>query len=457
MNDPALDWLTEQRGRILDDFDALLRIPGISTDPSYAGDVARAAAWVAASMERAGLGVEVARTDGHPVVIGRHVADAAAPTLLVYAHYDVQPADPLDEWTTPPFEPSVRDGIVYGRGAADDKAQVILQVAAAEAALSTGGLPVNLILLFEGEEEVGSPNLATLVRRRADDLAADHVVIADSMMFAPGRPSLIFGTRGLAYLEIEVEAAGRDLHSGQYGGAVANPVHALARIIASFHDDTGRVAVEGFYDAVADAPGEVRDAWRELGYDEAAFQASAGGAPPTGEAGWSTPERLWIRPCLDVNGIVGGYTGPGKKTVLPGRASAKVSTRLVPDQDPGRVADLLERHVRRHAPPDVTVHVRRHQANHPWRADPDTLLYDAASAALEGAFGVAPARVCHGGTLPIARDFAGMLTPSVAVMGFALPGANMHAPDEWIPADQLHRGAAAMVRLYRELATRSRT
>jgi acetylornithine deacetylase/succinyl-diaminopimelate desuccinylase-like protein len=387
-------------------------------------------------------------------VLGRHDAGPDAPTLLVYAHYDVQPADPLDEWRTPPFEPTVLEDVLYARGAADDKAQVVLQIAAAEAALATGGLPVNLVLLFEGEEEVGSPSLTTFVSEHADELATDHAVIADSMMFAPDRPSLIFGMRGMAYVEVTVRVADHDLHSGQYGGAVPNPAHLLARVVASFHDDAGRVAVDGFYDRVRPVSAELRQAWADLGFDESAFQRSAGGAPLSGEEGWSTPERLWIRPCLDVNGMVSGYTGPGKKTVLPAVASAKVSCRLVPDQDPDRIADLLRDHIEARVPDGVQVEVRAHQANQPWRADPEGALFDAASAALHRVYGVPPVRVAHGGTLPIAREFANHLTPSVAVMGFALPGANMHAPNEWIPVAQLERGARTMVGLYRQLATR---
>jgi acetylornithine deacetylase/succinyl-diaminopimelate desuccinylase-like protein len=380
------------------------------------------------------------------------VADPDAPTLLVYAHYDVQPADPLGEWRSPPFELTRERENLLARGAADDKAQVIVQIAAAEAALQTSGLPVNLILLFEGEEEVGSTHLAPFIAERRKSLAADHAVIADSMMFSPDRPSLIFGMRGMAYVEIEVVGSGHDLHSGQYGGAVPNPVHALARILASFHDADGRVAVEGFYNGVRDVPAELREGWASMGYDEAAFQRSAGGASLTGEPGYSTPERLWIRPCLDVNGILGGYTGPGKKTVLPGRASAKVSCRLVPDQDPHEVIELLKRHVRGHAAPGVEVSVRTFQANPPFRSDPTGALFQSAARALEEIYGVEPARVAHGGSLPIAWTLADEVTPSVAVMGLALPGANMHAPNEWIPESQVARWMRAMVRLYRELA-----
>ncbi|UCC25231.1 MAG: dipeptidase [Gemmatimonadales bacterium] len=447
-------FIQDNLARYLDEFAELVAIRSISTDPAYAGEVAEAAEWVSRRMTEAGLEAEIHHTEGHPLVVGRHHAGPDAPTLLVYAHYDVQPADPEEEWRSPPFQ-LTRDGDdLVARGAADDKAQVILQIAAAEAALQSGTLPVNLILLFEGEEEVGSVHLTPFVARNRESLATDHAVIADSMMFSRARPSLIFGMRGVAYVEIEATGAGRDLHSGQYGGAVPNPVHALARIIASFHDGTGRVAVPGFYDRVREVPAGLREAWRGLGYDEEAFRGSAGGASLTGEPGFATHERLWIRPCLDVNGIVGGYTGPGKKTVLPGRASAKVSCRLVPDQDPEEIIQLLKDHIARQAPEGVQLRVTGVQANPPFLAEPSGPLFDAASRALEEVYGVEPARVAHGGTLPIARDFAELLTPSVAVLGFALPGANMHAPNEWIPSSQVEKGIRSMVRLYAGLAAR---
>jgi acetylornithine deacetylase/succinyl-diaminopimelate desuccinylase-like protein len=445
-------YIAQHLARFHDDFAELVAIPSISTDPAHASDVRKAAGWVRRRMVEAGLDAAIHETGGHPLVVGRHHAGMDAPTLLVYAHYDVQPADPLGEWRSPPFELTRGGDDFVARGAADDKAQVILQIAAAEAALRTWGLPVNLILLFEGEEEVGSPNLAPWVTAHRLEARADHVVIADSIMFAPGRPSVIFGMRGLAYLEIEVRTGSHDLHSGQYGGAVPNPIHVLARIIASLHDADGRVAVEGFYEDVLEAPAALRWEWSELGFDEAAFQRHAGGAALYGEPGYSTPERLWVRPCLDVNGIVGGYTGPGKKTVLPASASAKVSARLVPDQDPERVTALLRRHVLARAPEGVEVTLTAHQANRPFRSDPSGPLFGAASRALADVFGVPAVSVAHGGTLPIARHFAELITPSVAVMGFALPGANMHAPNEWIPVEQLEKGMKTMVRLYGELA-----
>lgn len=448
-------YIDQNLTRFRDELFELLRIPSISTDPAYADRVQEAARWVAARMEGAGLAAEIVQTDRHPLVVGRHEAGPDAPTLLIYAHYDVQPADPLEAWTSPPFEPEVRDGVLYARGAADDKHQVMIQIAAAESALAGEGLPVNLILLFEGEEEVGSRSLEPYVRDHGPALGADHVVIADSLMFKPDTPSLIFGMRGMAYFEIVVRAADHDLHSGQYGGAVPNPAHALARIIDSFHDEHGRVTVDGFYDDVADAPPGARERWRTIGYDEEAFRRTAGGAHLTGEEGFATWERLWIRPCLDVNGMISGYTGPGNKTVLPGAASAKVSCRLVPEQDPEKIADAFHRHVRAHAAEGVEVEVRTTQGNPAWRAEPTGPLYEAGARAMEEVFGVEPVRVCHGGSLPIARLFSDVLTPSVAVMGFAVPGANMHAPDENLPVVQLERGVRTMVRVYRALAARA--
>jgi acetylornithine deacetylase/succinyl-diaminopimelate desuccinylase-like protein len=430
----------------------LLRLPSISTDPVHAADVRRTAEWLATRAERAGLAATIEETPGHPIVVARHTAGPAAPTLLVYGHYDVQPAEPIGEWRTPPFEPTVRDGVLYGRGVADDKSQVFLQLAAAELARAHGALPINLILLLEGEEEIGSPGLSAFVRENAEDLRADHVLIADSMMYAPGQPSLILGMRGMAYFEIEVRTGTHDLHSGQYGGAVPNPASVLATILSSLHDAERRVTLDGFYDDVKSPPPELEAAWRALPFDEAAFRAGAGGARLVGEPGYTTTERLWIRPALDVNGIVSGYGGPGKKTVLPASALAKLSCRLVPDQDPVRIDAAMRAHVARLAPDDGSVTVRLLQANRPWREDPDAPLYRAAAGALEEVFGRAPVLAAHGGTMPIAPELHDALSAPVAVMGFALPGANMHAPNEWFPLDHVAKGMKTMIRLYARLA-----
>lgn len=446
-------YIDQHLTRFLDDFAEIIGIPSISTDPAYAEEVRRAADWVRKRMEQAGLSSEVKETAGHPLVIGRYEAGPDAPTLLVYAHYDVQPADPLEEWRSPPFELTREGENFVARGSADDKAQVILQIAAAEAALATTGLPVNLILVFEGEEEVGSTHLTPYVAEHRDELRTDHAVIADSMMYGPDRPSLIFGMRGMAYMEVEARIGTTDLHSGQYGGAVPNPAHALARIIASLHHDDGRVAVEGFYEGVQDISDELRSQWASLGFDEEAYQRTAGGAAMTGEAGYPTYERIWIRPCLDVNGMISGYTGPGKKTVLPSRATAKVSCRLVPDQDPERIVELVKSHVAARRVEGVEVTVRGLQSNRPFRSDPSGPLFSAATKALAGVYGTDPVKIASGGTLPIAREFVDMLTPSVAVLGFALPGANMHAPNEWFPVENFEKGIVALTYLYDELAS----
>lgn len=445
-------YIDRELPRFRDELFEFLRIPSISARSEHDADIGRAAEWLVDQSQAAGLDARLEPTPRHPVVVAEWRGAEGAPTVLVYGHYDVQPAEPLELWSSPPFEPEIRGGRLFGRGVADDKTQVFLQVKALEAALATrGSLPVNVVLVLEGEEEIGSPDLVPFLRERAGELAADHVVIADSMMFGPGRPSLIFAMRGLAYFELEARIGSHDLHSGQYGGAVANPGNALAAIISSFHDAPGHVAVEGFYDDVVPPPPALRDGFRSLPFDEAAFAASAGDAELVGEAGYTTVERLWTRPTLDVNGLLSGYTGEGAKTVLPAAASAKLSCRLVAAQDPARIGELLAAHVERHTPPGVRVELRQIQAARPWRADPAGPLYEAAGAALRATFGVDPVLAAHGGTLPIAPEFADVLGAAVVVMGFALPGANMHAPDEWFPLENLGLGMKAMVRFYEEM------
>ncbi|HKJ92569.1 MAG TPA: dipeptidase [Longimicrobiales bacterium] len=451
MPDP-LSYIDRESERFREELFEFLRIPSISARSEHDADTRRAAEWLLTHLRNAGVDAALAETPRHPAVIARWTDAPHAPTVLVYGHYDVQPAEPLDEWSSAPFEPEVRDGRIRARGAADDKSQVFLQVKALEALLATRGtLPLNVTLVLEGEEEIGSPDLVPLIQARRHELAADHVVISDSMMFGPGQPSLIFAMRGLAYFELDAEIGSHDLHSGQYGGAVANPANALAAVIASMHDAVGHVAVPGFYDDVAPVDDTLRARFRALPFDDAAYQRSAGGAEPVGEAGYTTVERLWTRPTLDVNGLVSGYTGEGAKTVLPARARAKLSCRLVAGQDPARVGERLRAHVERVTPPGVRITVRQIQAARPWRSNTDNALYRAAGAALEQTFGVPPVLAAHGGTLPIAPEFEDVLNANVVVMGFALPGANMHAPDEWFPEAHVGLGMKAMVRLYEQL------
>lgn len=449
-----LDYARDARTRFRDELWEFLRIPSVSAKSEHDGDVARAAGWVHDQLARAGLEARVHSTPGHPVVVGEwRGAGADAPTVLIYGHYDVQPPEPLDPWKSPPFEPEVRDGRIYARGSADDKGQFFLHLKALEAHLATrGSLPVNVVVLAEGEEEVGSPNLVPFVKEHRERLQAETVVISDSAMFAPGVPSLLFSLRGLAYFELHARGPSSDLHSGAYGGAVANPANALARIVASLHDSTGRIAIDGFYDDVADPPPEVLEGIRRLPFDADEYAAEVGTTPAGGEAGYSPLERLWTRPCCDVNGMLSGYTGEGAKTVLPATAMAKVSFRLVPDQTPERVRELLEAHLERVAPPGVALELVELHGGRPWRATVGGPVFDAASRALERAFGARPVLAGEGGSIPIVVELEELLGADTLLLGFALPGANMHAPNEWFAVECFEKGIETLVRLYEELA-----
>jgi acetylornithine deacetylase/succinyl-diaminopimelate desuccinylase-like protein len=452
MNDVLayIDTNTERFRAELFDF---LRIPSVSARSEHAGDVRRAAEWLADRMREAGLEVSIHETPGHPIVLGEsRGAGAGAPTLLLYGHYDVQPAEPLDLWTTPAFEPTIRDGRIYARGSVDDKGQLYLHVKAIEAHIRTRGrLPCNVIVVAEGEEEVGSVNLLPFVEQHAQRLAADAVVISDSNMLAPGLPTIGASLRGLAYFEVNVRGPATDLHSGGYGGAVMNPATALARIIASFHDAAGHVTIPGFYDAVrvaADYQAQIRT----LPFDDAAFRAETGAPELTGEAGYTTLERLWVRPTCEVNGLLSGYTGEGSKTVLPSKAMAKVSCRLVPDQDPHTIERLFQEHVRRVAPPGVTVEVTVMHGGHPWRARLEGPLVAAASRALEQAWNRAPVHAGEGGSIPIVPEFERILGAPALLMGFGLPGNNAHAPDEWMSLECFEKGLRTAALLLEEIA-----
>ncbi len=452
MND-VQGYIGKELGRFTDEILEFLRIPSVSAKSEHNPDTRRAAEWLRDQMEGAGLEAQVLETSGHPVVLGEwRGAGAGAPTVLVYGHYDVQPAEPLELWDSPPFEPEFREGRLYARGSADDKGQLYLHIKAAEAHLKEGGaLPINLIVLAEGEEEIGSPNLVPFVEAQRDRLACDEVVISDTGMFAPGLPALLFSLRGLAYFEIRVIGPSSDLHSGAYGGPVVNPAMALGRMLATLHDEQGRIAIDGFYDDVLDWDRETRDAIRDLPFDDDEFAQSLGAAPEGGEPGYSVPERLWIRPTCEVNGLLSGYTGEGAKTVLPAEAMAKVSFRLVADQNPQRVAELFRAHVASVTPPGVTVTIEELHGGMPWRAKLDGRLKEAATAALLKAFGSAPVLAGEGGSIPIVGEFERILDAPVLLMGFSLPGANMHAPNEWFPKENIELGIRALAYLYEEL------
>lgn len=453
MSDPVA-FAREQRGRFYRELAEFLRIPSVSAKSEHNADIRRAAEWVCAQLAGAGLAAEILSTSGHPVVVGEwRGADRDAPTVLIYGHYDVQPPEPLELWDSPPFEPAIRDGRIYARGSADDKGQLFLHIKALEAHLSTRGrLPVNVIVLAEGEEEVGSPNLVPFVRRHCEMLAADTVVISDSAMFAPGIPSLLFSLRGLAYFEVHASGPSSDLHSGAYGGAILNPVNVLARVIGNLHDDTGRITIPGFYDDIVEPSPETLEGIRALPFDADEYAREVGGIPAGGESAYSVLERMWTRPTCDISGFLAGYTGEGAKTVLPAKAMAKVSFRLVPGQTPERVKELFERHLARVAPVGVELALVELHGGRPWRASLEGPLFEAASRALERSFGTRPVLAGEGGSIPIVVELEETLGANTLLMGFALPGANMHAPNEWFATDCFERGIDTLIRLYDELS-----
>jgi acetylornithine deacetylase/succinyl-diaminopimelate desuccinylase-like protein len=446
-------YFSREDSRIRAELDDFLRIPSISARSEHNADTARCADWLATQIRKAGMDASVHPTPGHPIVLGEwRKAGADAPTVLVYGHYDVQPVEPLDLWTSPPFEPSVRDGKLFARGSVDDKGQLYIHVKAAEALLrERGALPVNLIILAEGEEEVGSENLSEFVERNAKLLKCDAVIISDSAMFAPGQPSILSSLRGIAYFQVDVQGPAQDLHSGSYGGAVVNPAMALARMLSTMHDADGHVAIDGFYDKVRDWGKKGRDEIRALPFEDEHFRAEAGSPALGGEKGYSTLERIWMRPTCEVNGLLSGYTGEGAKTVLPSRAMAKVSCRLVPDQDPSEIAKLFEAHLAGVKPAGVTVKVTYIHGGKPWKAELDGPLYDAARTALRAAFGRDPVIVGEGGSIPVVGDFARILGAPVLLLGFGLPGENAHAPDEWISLENISKGLRAVGTLYETL------
>jgi acetylornithine deacetylase/succinyl-diaminopimelate desuccinylase-like protein len=372
--------------------------------------------------------------------------------LLVYGHHDVQPVDPLDAWQSPPFEPEIRDGQLYGRGTVDDKGQVFIHAKAIEAFVATAGkLPVNLKLIVEGEEEIGSEHLADLLRDHAALLTSDYVCVSDTAMYGRGIPSLCVGLRGLAYFEIVVRGPSADVHSGTFGGGIANPANALARILAAFHDADGRVAIAGFYDRVRELRPDERDEMARLAYNDATWLRASNARITVGEKGYSTLERIWARPTLDVCGLTSGSQGPGSKTIIPATASAKVSCRLVPDQDPDEIARLLGEHVRRIAPAGVDVAIDYMGGGQPYLAPTDHAVYGAAKRAFSKSFGKETVFIREGGSIPFVRTIADLTGKPCLLMGFGQPDENSHAPNERLVLDNFHLGIKAAAYLYDEL------
>jgi acetylornithine deacetylase/succinyl-diaminopimelate desuccinylase-like protein len=435
----------------------LLRIPSVSAKSEHNADTKRCAEWLKQSLDAIGVPAKIYPTRGHPIVVGEWRKAKGAPTVLIYGHYDVQPAEPLDLWTTPAFEPTVRDGKIFARGSVDDKGQIFLHVKALEAHLATRGkLPVNVVVLIEGEEEIGSDNLAEFVESHKDLLKADAVVISDSAMFAEGQPSILSSLRGLAYFEINVQGPAGDLHSGSYGGAVQNPATALARIISTFHDENGHIAIEGFYDKVRELDPKIREGMRKLTFDDAEMMKEVSVSALGGEKGYTTLEKLWIRPTCEVNGLLSGYTGEGAKTVLPAKAMAKVSCRLVPDQDHKEIEKLMTAHVAKVAPPGVKATVTALHGGSPWAADLDGPIFEAAKRALAKSYSKEPVIVGEGGSIPVVSDFRRVLNAPVLLVGFGLPGENAHAPNEWMSQENFRIGMRAMAALWDEYAAGAR-
>jgi acetylornithine deacetylase/succinyl-diaminopimelate desuccinylase-like protein len=452
--DAVIAFIDLNRQRFVEELVEWVRIPSISSDPAHAGDMERNAEHLAERLRALGAGrVAVWPTAGHPAVFAEWLRAPGKPTLLVYGHHDVQPVDPLGEWTTPPFEPSVREGRLWGRGVVDDKGQVYIHVKAVESFLRTSGeLPINLRMVVEGEEEIGSANLDALMRDHARDLEADFVCVSDTAMFGRGIPSLCVGLRGLAYVEVHVDGPAFDLHSGTFGGGVLNPVNALARMISSLHDASGHVSVPGFYDHVLPLTDDDRKQIASLPFDDAVWLRSTGAPAPWGEEGYSTLERVWARPTLDCCGIAGGFQGEGAKTIIPARASAKVSCRLVPDQEPEDITSKLAAHFERVAPPGVRVRVEFLHGGRPYLAPTDHPIYEVAKRAFSKAFGKPTVFMREGGSIPFVRTIADRSGKPCLLMGFGQPDENAHAPNEWLDLENYHLGIKSAAYLYDEIA-----
>ena len=453
MND-VVDFINVHRDRYVEELKEYLAIPSISALPQHAPDVRRAAEWTAQSLRDAGLHkVCLIETPGHPVVYGEWLGAPGKPTILYYGHYDVQPVDPVELWTTPPFEATVRDGEIFARGAADDKGQVFMHIKAVEAFLKNGGaLPLNIKFFIEGEEEVGSANLDDFVRAHKQDLAADVVVISDSPMFDRGIPSICYGLRGLAYFQIDIRGTRSDLHSGSFGGAVANPAFVLSQVLAQMKDRGGRVKIPGFYDDVRELSEAERAEWKKLPFNETKYRKELGAPRLFGESGYTTLERVWARPTFEVNGLLSGFTGAGAKTVLPATAMAKVSMRLVPDQDPKKVADLFEAYLKKIAPKTVEMKLTRMHGGKPWMTEFDNKYVRAAGRAIELGFGKSPVFNREGGSIPVVSTFQEELGLPSVLFGIGLPDENAHAPDEKLDLGNFHNGIIASAYLYQEIA-----
>ena len=449
----VLAYVDEGRARFVEELIEWVRIPSISSDPRNKGDLDKNAEWLLAKLRT--LGAERCEkwpTAGHPAVFASFMHAPGKPTLLVYGHHDVQPVEPLAEWISPPFEPAIRDGRLWGRGVVDDKGQVHIHVKALEAFIRTAGkLPINLKLIVEGEEEIGSEHLDAVMREHQKDLEADYVCVSDTAMFGRGIPSLCVGLRGLVYVEVHVTGPNTDLHSGSFGGGIANPVNMLARMIGKLHDDDGRVTVPGFYDDVLPLTTAERKEMEDLPFDSKQWLAGTGAPALWGEKGFSTLERIWARPTLDCNGISGGHEGEGSKTIIPARAMAKISCRLVPNQSSEDIARKLEKHLLAIAPPGVRVRVVKLHGGEPYLAPTHHPVFEVAKRAFSKAFGKPTVFMREGGSIPFVRTIADATGKPCLLMGFGQPDENAHAPNEWLDLENYHLGIKSAAHLYDEL------
>ncbi len=455
MGSPALEYARVNQPRFLSELKDLLRIPSVSTLPQHKTDINRAAEFLASQMRAIGLeNVEIIRTAGHPLVYADWLHTPGKPTALCYGHYDVQPPDPLNEWTTPPFEPTERNQNLYARGAVDDKGQMFMHLKALESLMRSGNgkLPINVRLLLEGEEEVGGESIAKYIRENPAKLKSDFALVSDTEMYAPDLPTLCVGLRGMVYTEVEARGAKVDLHSGMYGGAAPNPFVALAQIIAKLKDENGKVLVPHFYDRVVKPTADELKSWASLPFDEQEYlQNEVGSTELTGESGYSVAERTWARPTLDVHGIPGGFIGAGAKTVIPARASAKISMRLVPDQRPDEIYKLFSEYVQSICPRGIQINVKLFSAADPMVIRTDNQFVQCSKDAMKEVFGKDTVLIRSGGSIPVVADFEKHLKIPSVMMGFGLPDDNLHAPNEKFHIPNFYRGIESIIRFFQKL------
>lgn len=445
-----LQYIESNKDRFLEELFELLRIPSVSADPKFKGDVRRAAEFLVGKFQEAGVDtVSIEETAGHPIVYAEKIISNVLPTVLVYGHYDVQPADPYELWHTPPFEPTVRNNKIYARGACDDKGQMYMHIKAFESLIKTNSLPCNVKFMIEGEEEIGSNNLGIFVKQNKERLKADVILISDTGIINNDTPSITVGLRGLSYIEVEVVGPNRDLHSGMYGGAVGNPINILCQMIASLKDENGKITIPGFYDKVAELSQAERAEMAKAPFDLNDYKKALDIAEVVGEAGYSTIERVGIRPTLDVNGIWGGYIGEGAKTVLPSKANAKLSMRLVPNQDSEEITRLFKEHFERIAPPAVKVTVKPHHGGSPAVVPTDSEAFQAAKGAFLEAWGKAPIPTRDGGSIPIVALFQKELGLDSLLMGFGLDEDAIHSPNESYGLFNFYKGIETITLFYK--------